>query len=63
MMNGRGQNGVITDVASAIDRMSKKLDNVGNTTYSINGITYSGDADLDNAFKTIVRAAKIEGRV
>lgn len=63
MMNRRNQNGANSDVVSAIDKLNKKLDNAGNTYNSINGINISGDSDLDDAFQTIVRYAKIERRV
>lgn len=63
MMNGRNQNGANGDVVSAIDKLNKKLDNVGNTYNSINGISYDDDTSVTDAIKTIVRAAKIERRV
>lgn len=63
MMNRRSQNGGTSDVVSAIDRLRKDLGNVGNTSYNINGITYDRGSELDDAFRTIVRYAKIEGRV
>jgi hypothetical protein len=63
MMNRRGQNGGNGDVVSAIDKLRKDLGNVGNTSYTINGITYDRGSELDDAFRTIVRYATIEGRV
>ena len=63
MMNGRNQNGANDDVVSAIEKLNKKLDNVGNTYNSINGITYDDGSGITDAVKTIVRAAKIERRV
>lgn len=63
MMNRRGQNGGNGDIVSAIDKLRKDLGNVGNTSYNINGITYDRGSELDDAFRTIVRYAKIEGRV
>lgn len=63
MMSRRGQNGGNSDVVSAIDKLRKELGNVGNTSYNINGITYDRGSELDDAFRTIVRYAKIEGRV
>ena len=62
MMSRRGQNGGNSDVVSAIDKLRKDLGNVGNTSYNINGITYDRGSELDDAFRTIVRYAKIEGR-
>lgn len=63
MMGRRGQNGGTSEVVSAIDKLRKDLSNVGNTSYNINGITYDRGSELDDAFRTIVRYAKIEGRV
>jgi hypothetical protein len=63
MMNRRSQNGGSGEVVSAIDKLRKELGNVGNTSYNINGITYSSGSELDDAFRTIVRYARIEGRV
>ena len=63
MMSRRGQNGGTTEVVSAIDKLRKDLGNVGNTSYTINGITYDRGSELDDAFRTIVRYATIEGRV
>lgn len=62
-MNRRSQNGGSDEVVSAIDKLRKDLGNVGNTNYNINGLSYSGDAELDSAFKTIVRVARIGKRV
>ena len=65
MMNRRGQNGANSEVVSAIDKLSKKLDNVGgNTTYnSIAGITYDDGSNIATAIETIARAAIRERRV
>ena len=57
------QNGSIEDVISAIDKLRKDLGNVGGTTYSINGITYDDGSNINDAVRTLVRAAKIERRV
>lgn len=63
MMNQRSQNGVNGDVVSAIDKLNKKLDNLGGTTNNFNGITYDDGSNISEAVQTIVRAAKIERRV
>lgn len=62
-MSNRSQNGVNGDVVNAIDRLNKKMDNLGNTTYQINGVTYDDGSNVSGAIKTIVRAARIERRV
>ena len=59
----RSQNGANDDVISAIDRLNKKMDNISNTTYSINGITYDDGSNVYDAVRTLVRAAKVERRV
>ena len=63
MMNNRNQNGAASDVISAIDKLRKDLSNVGNTTYSINGVTYDDGSNIAEAVKTITRAAIRERRV
>ena len=61
-MMSRRQNGT-NDVVYAIDKLSKRLGNIGNTTYSINGVNVNGDSDVEGAIRVLVRAAKLEGRV
>lgn len=63
MMSQRGQNGSNSDVVSAINKLSNKLDNIGNTTNNINGLTYDDDSNVSNAIKSLVRHMRIEGRV
>ena len=62
-MNRRSQNGSNDDVVSAIDKLRKDIGNVGSTNYNINGLSYNDNAELDSAFKTIVRVARIGKRV
>lgn len=62
-MNRRNQNGTNSDIISAIDKLRGDLGNVGNTSYSINGITYDDGSNISDAVRTLVRAAKIERRV
>ena len=61
-MNQRNQNGGFDDVVSAVNRLRDKLDNVGNTTYQIEGVTYDDGSNIANAVKDIARAARIERR-
>ena len=63
MMNQRNQNGTNNDIVSAINQLHKDLGNVGNTTYTINGITYDDGSNISDAVKSIVRAARIERRI
>ena len=62
MMNGR-QNGKNDDVISAINKLRDKLDGVGNTYNTVNGITYDDGSNVTNAVETLVRYAKIGRRV
>ena len=61
MMNNR-QNGTNDDVISAIHDLGEQISKSSGDTYAINGITYSGDSDVSDAIRTLVRAARIEGR-
>lgn len=62
-MNRRGQNVSNAEVVSAIDRLDRHLDNVGNTTYTIGGITYDDGSNIAAAVRDLTRHARIEGRV
>ena len=62
-MNSRSQNGVNSDVVSAIDKLRKDLGNVGGNTYNVNGVTYDDGSNITEAVKTIVRAAITERRI
>lgn len=62
MMSSRSQNGGNDDVVSAIDKLSRHLGNVGNTTYNVNGVTYDDGSNIAGAVRTLIRAATIEGR-
>ena len=62
MMSNR-QNGVNGDVVSAINDLKKSLGNTGNTSYTINGITYDDGSNIAEAMKSIVRAARVERRI
>ena len=62
-MSSRAQNGTTNDVISAIDKLRKDLSNVGNTTYTINGVTYDDGSNVADAVGALIRAAKIERRM
>ena len=62
-MNRRIQNGVNSDVVSAIDRLRKDVGNLENKTYSVGNITYGDDSAVANAIETLVRHVRVEGRV
>ena len=63
MMGSRSQNGTTNDVITAINKLRNDLGNVGNTTYSINGVTYDDGSNIAEAVRTITRAAVRERRV
>lgn len=62
-MRGMNQNGMNDDVISAINALRSELGNLSNTTYQINGVTYDDGSNITDAVRTIVRYAKIGGRV
>lgn len=61
LMHNRRQNGVNSDVVSAINELRGELGRSGNS-YNINGIQYNEGSDVAEAIETIVRAARIERR-
>lgn len=63
MMNSRSQNGANDDVVSELAKLRKDIGNMSNTTYQVNGVTYDDGSNITDAVRTLVRAAKIEGRV
>ena len=62
MMSQRNQNGA-NDIVSEIAKLNKNLGKVGNTTYSINGITYDDGSNISDAVKSIVRAVRMDRRM
>lgn len=62
MMNQRSQVASNDDVVYAINKLAKKMDNVGNTTNILNGITYDDGSNIYGAIQEIVRYLKIDGR-
>lgn len=63
MMNQRSQGASNDDVVYAINKLAKRMDNLGNVTNVVNGVTYDDGSNITDAVRTLVRAAKIEGRV
>jgi hypothetical protein len=63
MMNDRIQNGVGSDIVSAIEDLGRKLNNMSGDSYNINGVTYDDGSNINDAVKTIVRAARVARRV
>ena len=50
------------DILDKLDEVVEAVGSSGGSTYNINGITYAGNSDLDDAVRIIVRAAKVERR-
>ena len=62
MMN-KNQNGVTnSDVVSAIKDLGQKIGKPSGDTYHIDGITYDDGSNINDAVKTLVRAARVERR-
>lgn len=62
MMNGN-QNGVNSDIISAIEKLGSRLGNSSGDTYNVQGITYDDGSNVSNAVKALVRAARMERRI
>lgn len=62
MMNQRNQNGGNDEVVSAINKLSKDLENVKGNTYNVNGITYDDGSNVSEAIGSLIRAARVERR-
>ena len=62
MMNN-SQNGVNSDIISAIKNLGSKIGNMSGNVYNVNGITYDDGSNVANAIGDLVRAARIERRV
>ena len=62
-MNALRQNGNNDDVVYAINKLRDKLDGIGNTYNTVNGLTYDDGSNVTDAVETLVRYAKIGRRV
>lgn len=62
MMEQRRQNGSNADVVSAIDKLRKKMDNFGNTTYQVGTVTAEEGSGVATAVESLVGAIRREGR-
>lgn len=61
-MSRRGQNGGVNDVISSLDKLRKDINGMERNSYNIGGVYYEEGSDVAEAFKVIVREAKIERR-
>ena len=50
------------DIVDKLDELIDVEKSADRSSYNINGITYAGNSDLDDAVRIIVRAAKVERR-
>lgn len=62
MMSGKGQNGSSSDVVDAINKLGKKLTNMGNTYNNIGGVNYDESSSVGAAVEQLTRAMIMEGR-
>jgi hypothetical protein len=64
IIRDNNQNGKDPDeLISAVRGLRKDIANMPRNSYNINGITYDDGSNVANAVETLIRAAKIEGRV
>lgn len=63
MMSDRQNAASNDDVVSAISKLSKVIGNKSGDSYVINGITYDDGSNITSAVKSLIRAAKVGGRV
>lgn len=63
MMSNRQNAASNDDVVSAIGKLSKVIGNKSGDSYVINGITYDDGSNITSAVKSLIRAAKVGGRV
>ena len=61
-MSRYNQNGTNDDVVSAIDLLRKELKDKEYSSYSIGNVTVNGDAEVEEAFNSIIRAVTIARR-
>ena len=50
------------DVVDAINGLRRQINNLSNTTYQINGITYDDGSNISGAVQSLIRATRIERR-
>lgn len=63
MMNRRSQNGVDSEIVSAINKLRKDVGNMDRNAYSIGNITYDDGSQISETIKTLARAVVRERRV
>jgi hypothetical protein len=62
-MMSQNQNGVDSELTHEFDKLNKTLQNMEHATYNINGLNFTESGDVEEAFRTILRAAGIERRM
>ncbi len=63
MMSNRQNAASNDDVVSAIGKLQKALGNYSGDSYVVNGVTYDDGSNVASAVKSLIRAAKVGGRV
>lgn len=63
MMNRRSQNGVNSEVVSAIDKLRKDIGKIQGNSVSIGDVSYDDGSAVGNAVLELVRAMRVEGRI
>jgi hypothetical protein len=63
MMSRRGQNGVNSEVVSAINGLRRDISNMPRESYQINGVTYDDGSNIKNFAAAVVHQARLERRV
>lgn len=61
-MAGRQNGNDSKEIVSAIKALRKDISEMPREAVNINGITYSGDSEINNAVQTLVRAVRVGGR-
>ena len=61
-MSGRQNGNGSSDIVSAIKALRKDISDMPRENVNINGLTYSGDSEINDAVQTLVRATIMKGR-
>ena len=62
-ITNRNQNNLNNKLISAVNKLEKRLDNINNNTYNINGVTYDDGSNITSAVNTLIQAVKVERKV
>lgn len=62
-VTNRNQNNLNNRLINAVNKLEKRLDNINNNTYNINGVTYDDGSNITSAVNTLIQAVKVERKV